>query len=141
MENFTPWSGLAGGALIGIASTLLLAASGRIAGISGIAGGILSPVRGDTGWRVWFVAGLWTGAAIYIFSRGVPASLMASTSPLEMAGAGALVGFGTRLGAGCTSGHAVCGLARRSKRSVVATALFMSTAMATVYLVRHGLER
>ena len=137
MESFTPASGLLGGMLIGIASTLLLVANGRIAGISGIVGGVVSPIRSEKSWRVVFVIGLWVGASMVVLVNGAPSSLAGETSLLRMSVAGTLVGFGTRMGGGCTSGHGVCGLARRSRRSAVATALFMATGMITVYLARH----
>lgn len=135
--GFTPLSGLAGGVLIGAAASLLLLATGRIAGISGILGSALRPQCPDRAWRVLFLAGLPLGAL-------VAAALGGSFSPPEMAApapvlalAGLLVGFGTQLGSGCTSGHGVCGLARRSKRSLVATLTFMFTGAVTVFVVRH----
>lgn len=135
MEDFTPVSGLVGGLLIGLAVTLMLLLNGRIAGISGIVGGLLAPKGGDTGWRVAFVAGLLLGALAYILAMGGPVDVLASP-PAILAG-GLLVGFGTRLGSGCTSGHGLCGMARFSRRSMVATAVFFGVAMLTVFLTRH----
>ena len=135
---FTPFSGLAGGFLIGCAAVLLLLANGRIAGISGIVGGLLLRTGGDVAWRLFFVVGLWWGAALYWLARGQMFEVTIDTSPAGMIAAGLLVGFGTRLAGGCTSGHGVCGIARLSKRSMAATAIFMGAAMATTYIVRHG---
>lgn len=137
MNTFALWNGLLGGILIGLASTLLLLANGRIAGISGIVGGLLAPKSGETGWRAMFIIGLWLGAAGFISASGAPLDLALQASPTVMAVAGFLVGLGTRMGGGCTSGHGVCGIARLSKRSVVATLVFMVSAMATVFVVRH----
>lgn len=125
--------GLGGGALIGLAAVLLLVLDGRIAGVSGILGGLLD-APGDRGWRLAFLAGLPLGAALYAATAGgLPQSLPGWPTLLL---AGLLVGFGTRLGSGCTSGHGVCGLARRSPRSLAATATFIATGMITVYLLR-----
>lgn len=139
MDHFTPWSSLSGGILIGLGTVILLLFNGRLAGISGIAGGLLSPGRGDILWRVVFLSGLIVGAALYyrafdgapVARRDFPVWLLAL--------AGALVGFGTSLGSGCTSGHGVCGLGRLSPRSAVATAIFLVTGIATTYVVRHWL--
>jgi len=135
--EFSPLSAVAGGVLIGIASSLLLLASGRIAGISGILGAALRPACPDRAWRLLFLIGLPLGALIAwaIMGRG-PAPRMAASAPV-LALAGLFVGFGTQLGSGCTSGHGVCGLARRSQRSLVATLTFMLTGAATVFVVRH----
>lgn len=137
MEHFTPANGFVGGVLIGLAATLLLVANGRIAGVSGIAGGLLSAARGEAAWRILFLLGLWLGALVYRVARGewFPVEIGASWPTLVVAGL--LVGFGTRLGGGCTSGHAVCGIARLSKRSIVATLIFMGTAIVTVFVTRH----
>ena len=137
MEDFTPVSGLVGGLLIGLAVTLMLLLNGRIAGISGIVGGLLAPKDGDTGWRVAFVAGLLLGSLAYILAMGVPAPVDVLASPPSILTGGLLVGFGTRLGSGCTSGHGLCGMARLSRRSIVATAVFFGVAMLTVFLTRH----
>ena len=137
MENFTPLSGAIGGALIGLAAALLLALNGRIAGISGIVGGLLPPRAGDMGWRLLFVAGLALGALLLRIVGGEPLAAPAGTSTLLLALGGVLVGFGSRLGSGCTSGHGICGLARFSPRSLVAVATFMGSAMVTVFVLRH----
>lgn len=139
MTEFTPGSGFLGGALIGLASVLLLALDGRIAGVSGILGGALARPKGDTAWRALFLLGLPAGALLYQVVGGalLPVEFRAGW-PLAIL-AGLLVGFGTRLGYGCTSGHGVCGLARRSSRSLAATALFMGVGFATVYVVRHAI--
>jgi len=137
MENFTPVSALAGGALIGAGAVLLMWLDGRIAGIAGIFGGVLLPVRGDFAWRAAFVAGIVLGAAAWRLGGGAPQILQITGSlPLLIAG-GLLVGVGVRLGSGCTSGHGVCGVARMSPRSFAATATFMAVGFATVYAVRH----
>ncbi|MFS2032911.1 YeeE/YedE family protein [Polaromonas sp. CT11-55] len=133
---FTPWPALAGGLLIGLAAAMFVLLNGRIAGISGILGGLLKPVRGDTGWRVAFVAGLigapWAYAAFSALPR-----VQVDAGYGVLAAAGLLVGIGTRYGAGCTSGHGVCGLSRLSPRSLAATAAFMAAGFAVVFLVRH----
>jgi uncharacterized membrane protein YedE/YeeE len=139
MENFTPYSALLGGALIGLAATLMLWVNGRITGISGILGGVLFPVKTDALWRVLFVGGLLSGAAAFTLANGAPIDLQIQTTPLLSIVAGFLVGFGTRLGSGCTSGHGICGIARVSKRSFAATGVFMFAAIVTVFLVRHVL--
>ena len=136
MENFTPVTGLIGGLLIGAAATLTLWANGRIAGSSGILSGVLFPTRGETLWRVLFVGGLIGGALLYLLVRGsLPLELQAAPVPTVIAGL--LVGFGTRLGSGCTSGHGICGIARLSRRSFTATLTFILTALVTVFVTRH----
>ena len=135
IENFTPVSALLGGALIGLSATMLLSLTGRIAGVSGIAGGLLARPSGDMAWRILFVLGLVVGAGLYSLVAPVQLRIDASW-PVLIAG-GLLVGFGTQLGRGCTSGHGVCGMARLSPRSIAATAVFMLSAMATVFLARH----
>lgn len=131
---------LLGGALIGLSASLLLLANGRVAGISGVVGSLLAPVRGDIAWRVLFFVGLLTGGLLLAWLR--PVSFAAPT-PLGPGGvallvaAGLLVGFGSRLGNGCTSGHGVCGISRGSARSLAATLTFMATGVLTVFLVRH----
>jgi uncharacterized membrane protein YedE/YeeE len=139
MDNFTPASAAAGGALIGLAATLLMLLTGRIAGISGIFGGLLAPVANDRGWRLAFIAGLILAplAARLLGYPMAPPQLPASWGVII--GAGLLVGFGTRLGSGCTSGHGICGISRLSARSLVATAMFMATAVAVVAVSRHVL--
>ncbi len=135
-QAFTPWSSLAGGVLIGLAASTLLLLNGRIAGISGVMGGILRPVGGDVAWRVAFVAGLFSAPWLLGLVHILPTSEIGADYS-ALVSAGLLVGLGTRYGAGCTSGHGVCGLARGSPRSLVATACFMSAGFATVYLLRH----
>jgi uncharacterized protein len=135
--NFTPVSGLIGGLLIGLAVALTLLLNGGVAGISGVVGGLVNPKAGDTGWRVAFVIGLPLGALGYILVAGGPASVEVLASPPAILIGGLLVGFGTHMGSGCTSGHGLCGLARLSWRSVVATAVFFVVAMLTVFLTGH----
>lgn len=135
MTEFTPIPSLAGGLLIGAAAALLLLVNGRVAGISGIAGGALGAAHSDRLWRALFLAGLPLGTALVSIGfegTGVPAA----SPPLLVTG-GLLVGYGTQLGSGCTSGHGVCGMARGAPRSFAATATFMATAAATVFVVRH----
>jgi uncharacterized membrane protein YedE/YeeE len=138
MTQFTPYSAAAGGALIGAAAALLWVALGRIAGISGILGGLAGAPAGEHGWRLAFLGGLVGAPLLYAAALGAPEVLIAA-DPARLALAGLLVGFGTRLGAGCTSGHGVCGIARLSPRSIAATGVFMATAAATVFLSRHVL--
>ncbi|MCH2555770.1 MAG: YeeE/YedE family protein [Alcanivorax sp.] len=133
---FTPWSALLGGLLIGTAAGGLWLLMGRIAGISGILGGLLPPVPGDRRWRLAFLAGLLLSPWLYLAVAG-PAPVRVSASLPVLILAGLLVGYGTRLGSGCTSGHGVCGLSRWSLRSLVATLLFMGAGFATVYVTRH----
>lgn len=135
MGNFSPIGGFVGGLLIGLAVALVLLLNGRVAGISGIVGGLLTLRTGDTIWRAAFVAGLVLGALGYLSAADVPVTVLAPL-PAILAG-GLLVGFGTRLGSGCTSGHGLCGMARLSRRSVVATVTFFGVAMLTVFLTRH----
>lgn len=133
---FTPWTALAGGLLIGSAAGLLLLLNGRVAGISGIVGGLLRPVRGDIGWRVAFVIGLVASPLAYVVFAVVPRPQI-DASYAALVAAGLLVGVGTRYGAGCTSGHGVCGLSRLSPRSLAATLAFMGAGFATVFVIRH----
>ncbi len=137
MENFTPYSALAGGLLIGISAMLMLLFNGRVTGISGMLSGVLIPVKSEWLWRFLFLIGMVAGTVVFHFY--FPDKFQARTDyPLFLLiPAGFLVGFGTRLGNGCTSGHAVCGIARFSKRSMVATGLFMFSAGVTVYILRH----
>lgn len=137
MENFTPISALAGGAMIGAAAAVLLWLNGRIAGISGILNGVLVPQSGDTAWRALFLLGLVAGASLYVSLN--PAGYAPRTGfPIGLLIAGGLlVGFGTRMGSGCTSGHGVCGVARLSIRSAIATVAFLLTGIFTVFVVRH----
>jgi uncharacterized membrane protein YedE/YeeE len=139
IENFTPLSGLVGGVLIGLAAAMLLLLNGRLSGISGIVGGMMAPKTSDVGWRAAFIVGLLLGPFIYILVTGGALLLEMQASVPVLVVAGLLVGFGTRLGSGCTSGHGVCGIARLSKRSIVATAVFFVVAMLTVFLTRHVL--
>jgi uncharacterized membrane protein YedE/YeeE len=134
---FTPFSGFAGGVLIGLAAVVLLAANGRIAGVSGIAAGITARGSSDRLWRLAFVLGLLLGAALYAFVQGAWFAVDVEASLPVIVAAGLLVGFGTRLGSGCTSGHGVCGIARLSLRSIVATLVFMAAGVATVWVTRH----
>ncbi|MBM4296977.1 MAG: YeeE/YedE family protein [Deltaproteobacteria bacterium] len=129
--------GLIGGAIIGVAASLLLLMNGRIAGVSGILGGIFGPIGGtERHWRVTFVAGLVFSAAIYSLAAGGLSLALQASIPVTII-AGLLVGFGTRLGSGCTSGHGVCGLARRSPRSLAATVTFMLFGVLAVFVVHH----
>jgi uncharacterized protein len=132
--HFTPWTSLAGGALIGFAAAMLLLLSGRVAGISGIVGGLLWPQRGDVAWRLAFVGGLLVAPLAMLFYSVNP-RIDAGLGTLALAGL--LVGLGTRYGAGCTSGHGVCGLSRLSPRSLVATGAFMAAGIVTVFVTRH----
>jgi uncharacterized membrane protein YedE/YeeE len=137
MANFTPVSAAIGGALIGLSAVLLMLFDGRIAGISGILGGLLNPQTKDRAWRAAFVVGLIAApVAAALAGYAVPVPQMPK-SFITIAVAGLLVGFGTRLGSGCTSGHGICGIARRSPRSITATAIFMVTAIIVVALMRH----
>lgn len=139
MNSYFDWfSGpaLAGGLVIGIATTILLLINGRIAGISGIIGGLLRMQRGDMSWRIAFIAGLILSPVIWQLFHALP-EIRVETSTAMLILAGLLVGYGTRLGSGCTSGHGVCGVSRGSPRSIVATLTFMATGFATVYLLRH----
>ncbi len=138
--TFTPYSGLLGGALIGFAAVLLLVANGRIAGISSIIGGLLTRPTTDIGWRIAFVCGLGLGACSYRLIAGEWFAVDSAATWPVMLIAGLFVGFGTRMGGGCTSGHGVCGLARLSPRSLVATLVFMASGMLTVFVTRHLLD-
>jgi len=134
--HFTPWSSLAGGLLIGVATAMFLLFNGRIAGISGILGGLLRPMAGGIGWRIAFVLGLLGAPLVYGLAAPLPpVHIDANIASLIVAGL--LVGVGTRYGSGCTSGHGVSGLSRLSSRSMVATASFMLAGFVTVFIVRH----
>ena len=139
-QHFTPWASLAGGLLIGLAAALLILLNGRIAGVSGImAGATGKSPEGGRPWRLAFLAGLL--AAPWIWRAGLPLpAAQIDASPLPLISAGLLVGYGTRLGSGCTSGHGVCGLSRGSLRSLAATLCFMGAGFATVFLLRHLLS-
>ena len=133
---YAPWSALLGGMLIGLAAAMLVLLNGRIAGISGILGGLLKPARGDIGWRAAFMFGLIGAPFVYAIFAPVPAvRIDADNGALVVAGL--LVGIGTRYGSGCTSGHGVCGVSRLSARSMAATAIFMCTGFLTVFMIRH----
>ncbi len=136
-DNFLLVAGLAGGAAIGLGAAVMLYFNGRIAGISGILGGLLQKVSSDTVWRLAFLLGMPAGVWLTTLLRGTPLTIELNASPLLLIIAGVLVGFGTRLGSGCTSGHGVCGLARLSPRSLAATGTFMAVAAITVYVMRH----
>ena len=133
---FTPWSALTGGVLIGVAVAMFLLLNGRIAGISGVVGGLLRPARGDIAWRVAFVAGLIVAPLLYALAAPPPALHIDAKYGAVLL-AGLLVGVGTRLGSGCTSRHGVYGLSRLSLRSLVATLAFMGAGFATVFVTRH----
>jgi uncharacterized membrane protein YedE/YeeE len=133
---FTPGSALAGGVLIGIAAGMFAVLNGRIAGISGIVGGLLRPGTQDVAWRVAFVVGLIGAPLVYTLFVTVP-TLRVDAGYVSLVIAGLLVGIGTRYGSGCTSGHGVCGLSRLSSRSLTATAAFMSAGFVTVFVMRH----
>ncbi|KQQ97335.1 YeeE/YedE family protein [Massilia sp. Leaf139] len=133
---FTPWTALAGGMLIGLAAALLILVNGRVAGISGILGGLLPPRRGETAWRVLFLLGLVLAPVVWGLLRPLPELHIAAGDGMLVA-AGLLVGAGTRYGSGCTSGHGVCGMARLSPRSLAATCVFVGAGFVTVYLLRH----
>ena len=137
MANFTPLSAAIGGALIGLSSVLLMLLTGRVAGISGIFGGLLNPRSGEIGWRVAFIAGLFLAPLLAgLIGHGMQPPQMPA-SWIVIIAAGLLVGFGTRLAGGCTSGHGICGISRFSARSIAATVIFMAVAIATVALTHH----
>ncbi len=136
--HFTPWTALAGGILLGIASAAFILVNGRVLGISGILGGLLVPKRSDSSWRVFFLLGmLLAPASLALLAPGLISAPRIEAGNVAIVAAGLLVGLGTRYGSGCTSGHGVCGLSRLSPRSLVATAAFMASGFATVYVIRH----
>jgi len=135
-NTFTPWSSLAGGVLIGLATAIFALLNGRIAGISGVIGGLLKPARGDVAWRAAFVLGLVGAPLVYMLFTVLP-TLQIDAGYGALGVAGLFVGVGTRYGSGCTSGHGVCGLSRLSPRSLVATATFMGAGFLTVFVIRH----
>lgn len=138
MENFTPWSALAGGVLIGVSAVLLMLTEGRIAGISGIVSRLFPPYSDNRFLsRAGFVLGLLGAPFLYLVSTGALPTITVSSNPVLMIIAGLLVGFGAILGSGCTSGHGVCGISRLSPRSLLATALFMTAGFITVFVMRH----
>lgn len=135
-NNFTPWTALAGGALIGLATAIFILFNGRIAGITGILGGLIRPKLQDIGWRIAFIVGLIVSPAIWKIFGTLPVIEIEAGNAL-LAIAGLIVGISTRYGSGCTSGHGVCGISRLSPRSIIATLAFMATGFLTVYVVRH----
>lgn len=134
--NFTPWSAAIGGILIGLAAAILLILNGRIAGISGILAGVLKPVKGDTAWKLAFIVGILVAPLLFTAFVYAPEVTITTRTPLLIV-AGLLVGFGTRLGGGCTSGHGICGMARFSRRSIIAVVIFMLVAFITVAVINH----
>ena len=138
-SHFTPGASLAGGVLLGLASALFVLVNGRILGISGILGGLLVPRRGDAGWRIAFLLGMLAAPATValLAPPGWISAPRIEAGTVALVVAGLLVGYGTRLGSGCTSGHGVCGLSRLSPRSLAATATFMAAGFAVVYVMRH----
>ncbi len=137
MTHFTPVASLVGGMLIGLSGAALLLFNGKIAGISGILGGMLSPIKHDTLWRLLFVTGLLSGGLLVHWSSPQAFVIAISRSPGALVLAGLLVGFGTRLGNGCTSGHGICGISRLSPRSITATLTFIVTGVITVFALHH----
>ncbi|EJE8524083.1 YeeE/YedE family protein [Vibrio parahaemolyticus] len=137
MLSVIPWESLFGGILLGISATILLLVNGKIAGISGIMNGIMSPKKGDYSWRLLFAVGMIAGGLISVLMLGVAVPSTANLSLGMVIAAGLLVGIGTRLGNGCTSGHGICGMGRLSKRSIVATCVFMAVAGLTVFVRLH----
>lgn len=138
MENFTPFASFCGGLLIGLSAAMLMLMNGKIAGISGIAGGLVGPiVKGDVSWRIAFVVGLVVAGVVGTLLNPSLLAVTIQRSTGVVIVAGLLVGFGTRIGNGCTSGHGVCGLSRLSGRSLVATLTFMVTGAATVFVSQH----
>jgi uncharacterized membrane protein YedE/YeeE len=135
-NHFTPWASLAGGILLGLAAALFVLLNGRVLGISGILGGLVKPRPGDAGWRLAFVAGLLAAPLLWRLVAPLPVPRVDAGLPVLVI-AGLLVGWGTRYGSGCTSGHGVCGLARLSPRSLVATLAFMAAGFVTVHVARH----
>jgi uncharacterized membrane protein YedE/YeeE len=136
--HFTPASALVGGAIIGLSATILVLVNGRIAGISGILGGLVKASAADAAWRIAFIAGLLSSPLILGIVSAIPEANIEASYPLLIV-AGVIVGLGTRYGSGCTSGHGVCGLSRLSPRSLVATLAFMGAGFMTVFIVRHVL--
>ncbi|MCW8996653.1 MAG: YeeE/YedE thiosulfate transporter family protein [Psychromonas sp.] len=133
MENFTPWSALAGGALLGLSASLLMLFTGKIAGISGIIGGLLNPQQHESSWRAAFLTGM-IASVLFLAPFGFALPENSGQSIIMVSIAGLLVGFGTRLGNGCTSGHGIIGMGRFSKRSIVATVSFMASAIVVVFI-------
>lgn len=136
MLHFTPWPAFAGGVLIGLAAAILILMNGRIAGISGILGGLLRPNQDDIGWRLTFIAGLILAPLIYGVFHALP-DIQVDASDGMLIFAGLSVGIGTRYGSGCTGGHGICGISRLSPRSITATFIFIAIGFIIVYLLRH----
>jgi uncharacterized protein len=136
LSSFTPWASLSGGVLIGIAAAMFILLNGRIAGISGILGGLLTPQKGDILWRALFIAGMVLAPTAWLLTAPLPDMQIDASYPLLIV-AGLIVGISTRYGSGCTSGHGVCGISRMSPRSIVATLAFMFSGFVTVYIIRH----
>ncbi len=137
MTDFTPLASSIGGILIGLSAVLLMASIGRIAGMTGIVAGIIPPFSSDWQWRAAFVAGAISGPVLWVLITGSPLAISLPISTMAMVVGGLIVGVGVTYGSGCTSGHGVCGMARFSKRSFVATCVFMAATFATVYVIRH----
>lgn len=137
--SFTPWSALAGGALIGLAASVFALVNGRVAGISGLLGSLLQRQAEGRGEKAAFLLGLLLAPGLWVMFAALP-TIHFETGSLSLIVAGLLVGIGTRYGSGCTSGHGVCGISRLSPRSLVATSCFMATGFATVFVLRHLLE-
>ncbi|MSP86156.1 MAG: YeeE/YedE family protein [Methylotenera sp.] len=135
-NNFTPWTALAGGVLIGISAALFILLNGRIAGITGIIGGLFRPAMHDAGWRIVFTMGLIIAPIIWLLFAELPNIEIDAGYNLLIV-AGVIIGFGTRYGSGCTSGHGVCGISRLSPRSIIATLAFMGTGFLTAFIMRH----
>ncbi|EGQ7963550.1 YeeE/YedE family protein [Vibrio vulnificus] len=140
MTFVVPWESLAGGILLGISALTMLLVNGKVAGISGILTGLLTPKSRDFAWRLMFVIGMVSGGVLAVTFGAASASVALPTSGVSIAAAGLLVGIGTRLGNGCTSGHGICGIGRLSKRSIVATAIFMAVAAMTVFVRLHWIS-
>ncbi|MFH6924282.1 YeeE/YedE family protein [Vibrio vulnificus] len=140
MTFVVPWESLAGGILLGISALTMLLVNGKVAGISGILTGLLTPKSRDFAWRLMFVVGMVSGGVLAVTFGAASASVALPTSGVLIAVAGLLVGIGTRLGNGCTSGHGICGIGRLSKRSIVATAIFMAVAAMTVFVRLHWIS-
>lgn len=135
--QFIPWDSLLGGILLGVSATLLLLFNGKIAGISGVVNGLFSPKKGDYSWRILFFAGMVVGGLFSVYLIGIELPDTEGISLLNFVAAGLLVGIGTRIGNGCTSGHGICGIGRLSTRSIVATCVFMAVAAITVFIRFH----
>ena len=136
LTEFTPWQSLGGGVLIGLSSVLLMWLNGRIAGMTGIVSGVLPPLSADWGWRAAFITGAVAAPLVWI-ALGNPVEFAVPLSKASLIAGGLIVGIGVTFGGGCTSGHGVCGIARLSPRSIVATAVFMTVTFATVFVMRH----